>query len=73
MKYYSRNVYDEDHPNLGYVETNSEKEILDEYWTYWYGKMCEKFGKAFVDDNYSTEDCIDDWCVVNLAWVVTDE
>lgn len=46
----------------------SEKEILARYWPYWYGKMCEKYGKEYIDLNYSQEDCIDDWIVVNWAW-----
>lgn len=73
MKYYSYNVYDEDHPDLGYVETKSEQEIINEYWPYWYNKMCKKFGKALIDDSYSTADCIDDFVAVNWAWESTDE
>lgn len=73
MRYYAQNVYDRDHPNLGYVETKSEKEILDEYWPYWYEKMCEKFGKSFIDENYTTQHCIEDWSVVNWTWEVKDE
>ena len=40
--------------------TYSEKEILEMYWDYWYEKMCAKYGKEYVDDNYSKDDCIND-------------
>ena len=73
MKYFSYNHYDPDHEDGGYVRTVSEQEILDEYWDWWYGKMCEKFGKDHVDANYSSEDCVEDWVVVNWAWEVEDE
>jgi hypothetical protein len=72
MKYYSYNEYDPDSPladeNGGYVVTLSEQEIIDYYWNYWYGRMCEKFGKEHVDNTYSKEDCIDDFVVVHWAW-----
>lgn len=48
-------------------ETLSEVEIIATYWDYWYGKMCERFGKDHVDLNYCKQDCIDDWTVVNWA------
>lgn len=69
MRYFSYNEYDE---NGGYVETWSEDAIREKYYPYWYGKMCEKFGKDHVDDNYSFADCLDDWIVVNWAWEVTE-
>ncbi len=49
-------------------ETLSEDDILKQYWDYWYGKMCEKFGKEHVDANYSKQDCIDDWTILHWAW-----
>lgn len=49
------------------TETLSDEEILKEYWDYWYGKMCAKFGKEHVDSNYSKLDCIDDWVIVHWA------
>jgi hypothetical protein len=48
--------------------TYSEEEILQMYWDYWYGKMCNKFGKDEVDSKYSKQDCIDDWVITNWAW-----
>ncbi len=72
MKFWSYNEYDPDSPladdNGGYVVTLSEQQILDQYWDYWYGKMCEKFGEEHVNTNYSRRDCLDDWIIVNWAW-----
>ena len=72
MKYWSYNEYDPDSPLAdetgGYVVTLSEEEILKNYWPWWYGKMCEKFGEEYVNKNYSVQDCIEDWCIVNWAW-----
>lgn len=72
MKYYSYNEYDPESPLAdekgGYVVTKSEKEILREYWPYWYVRMCNKFGKEEVDAKFSKQDCIDDWIIVNWAW-----
>jgi hypothetical protein len=72
VKYYSYNEYDPESPNAdetgGYVVTLSEEEILKDYWEWWYLRMCMKFGKEHVDENYSPADCIDDWCVVHWAW-----
>lgn len=69
MKYYSYNEYDE---NGGHVVTMSEEEIRKEYWPYWYGKMCLKFGADHVNSNYTFEDCLTDWTVVNWAWEVKE-
>jgi len=68
MKYYSYNDYETDPIIDSTVRTLSEKEIILEYWDYWYDGMCKKFGKELVDKNYTYQDCIDDWCVVNWAW-----
>lgn len=54
-------------------ETLSDQEILDQYWDYWYGRMCEKFGKDHVDATYTKQDCIDDWVVVHWAWESDDK
>lgn len=74
MRYYSYNEYDPESPLAdekgGYVVTLSEEDIREKYWPYWYGKMCKKFGKETVDQNYCFEDCLYDWCVVNWAWEV---
>jgi hypothetical protein len=47
--------------------TYSDDEILAQYWDHWYGKMCEKYGKVIVDNNWTKQDCIDDWVVVHWA------
>lgn len=50
--------------------TMSEEDVRKEYYPYWYGKMCEKFGKEHVDTNYCFEDCLEDWRIVHWAWPV---
>jgi hypothetical protein len=66
MRYYSYHEYDPDEKDK--IVTLSEEEILKEYYDYWYGAMCNKFGKEYVEANYSKEDCIMDWIIVNWAW-----
>ena len=44
-------------------ETLSEKDILNEYWDWWSGRMKE-VGK---EDMISEERCIEDWCIVHWA------
>jgi hypothetical protein len=70
MRYFSYNEYDEDQG--GVVVTKSEEDIRKEYWPYWYGKMCDKYEQAYVDEHYCFEDCLTDWIVVNWAWEVKD-
>ena len=65
MKYYSYDEYSEE----GHVIiTKSEQQIIDEYYHFWYDRMCKKFGKEHVDATYTKQDCIDDWIVIHLAW-----
>ena len=66
MRYFSYNERLEDGSDV--VITVSELEIKDTFYSYWYGKMCDKFGKEVVDSKYTFEDCLDDWIVVNWAW-----
>jgi hypothetical protein len=68
MRYYSYNEMDDNGENL--VITLSEEDVRKQYWPYWYGRMCERFGKDVVDEKYAFEDCLDDWIVVNWAWEV---
>jgi hypothetical protein len=73
MRYYSYNepVFDEDNNVIGdVVETFSEEDIRKTYYPYWYDRMCFKFGKEYVDKNYSFEECLIDWMHVNWAWEV---
>lgn len=72
MKYYSYNEYISEPGIDDYVETKSEEDIRKDYWPYWYNQMCKKFGKEYVDANYTIQDCIDDWVIVNWAWEVEE-
>ena len=71
MKYYTI-VEPDDRDGSPVYETLSEQEILDQYWDYWYGRMCQKFGKEHVDVNYTKQDCIDHWVIVHWAWESKD-
>jgi len=66
MRYYCYNEMTDDGDNE--IVLVSEEDVRQTYYPYWYGKMCEKFGKDHVDNNYSFEDCLDDWVIVNWAW-----
>lgn len=48
--------------------TMSEQEIWKEYYPDWYEQMCDKYEQAYVDENYSFEDCIEDWMIIHQAW-----
>lgn len=48
--------------------TMSEEEIRNDYYPYWYKKMSAKYGHKYVDDNYTFEDCLIEWIIVNWAW-----
>ena len=48
--------------------TYSEEDVILEYWSYWYDRMCEKYDKSYVDENYLYKDCIDDWIALHGAW-----
>jgi hypothetical protein len=72
MRYYCYNEYTTDPLLDNRVETMSEEDIRITYYPYWYKRMCDKFGKEHVDNTYSFQDCIDDWVVVNGAWLVED-
>jgi hypothetical protein len=65
MRYWSCSYPDEHGRHV--VETLSDDDILNEYWDYWYAKMCDKFGKEHVDTNYSKMECIDDWVTIHWA------
>ena len=54
-------------------EILSEKDIFVQYFPYWYGKMCEKFGAEYVNEKYSWKDCLEDWIVVNWAVEVFED
>ena len=70
MRYFCYNELVEEGENS--VVTVSEDDIRNNYYPYWYDRMCKKFGKEDVDATYSFEDCLDDWIVVNWAWEKTN-
>ena len=72
MRYFSYNTFKTDPSIDSYVETVSEEEIRKDYYPWWYEKMCKKYGKEHVDETYSFEECLEDWCTVNYAWLVND-
>jgi hypothetical protein len=71
MKFWSIAYPDENGNEV--VETLSDAEIIATYWDYWYGKMCEKYGKDHVDTHYCKQDCIDDWVIGHWAWESTND
>ena len=52
------------------VVTVSEQEIREEYYSWWYEKMCKKYGKEEVDKNWSFEECLEDWVTLHYGWEV---
>jgi hypothetical protein len=70
MRYYSYNVYSDDEDLEDTVVTVSEDDIRKDYYPFWHSKMSAKFGKEHVDANYSFEDALEDWIVINWAWEV---
>ena len=70
MRYFSYNAWGEETADGDDTVTLSEEDIRKEYYPYWYEKMCNKFGKEHVDKQYSFEDCLYDWRIVNWAWEV---
>ena len=47
--------------------TMTEQDIREQYYPYWYERMCETFGKEAVDRDYTFEDCLDHWVMVTWA------
>lgn len=71
MRYWSYNEMTED--GFGNeVITLSEDEIIQQFFPYWDKKMIEKFGPDY-QQNWSIQDCIDDWVVINWAWESNDD
>lgn len=72
MRYFTYDEYDDTGwhvvTNGWNLVTISEEDIRRDYYPYWYAKMCEKFGKEYVDKNYDFESCLADWLIVNGAW-----
>jgi hypothetical protein len=69
MKYWT---YVEPTDEADFIVTMSEKEILDNYFEYWYGMMA-KGGKDIPPEGRVAEEmCIGDWVVIHWA-TETDE
>ena len=68
MKYYRYHCPS----NLGLdvTRTLSEEQILCEYGLFWFDKMYQKYGKEYVDANFTSKDFIEDFVVVNWAYEV---
>jgi hypothetical protein len=66
MRYYTICYPDENTLGQEYThwETLSEKEILDDYWTYWYIRMVENNQPI---EKLTSEWCIHDWCITHWA------
>ena len=43
----------------------TEEDIRQKFYPEWCELMCKKYGKDWVDKEYSFEDCIEDWMIVN--------
>lgn len=56
-----------DENNINVTEIYSDQQIITEYWVYWYIQMCKKFGKDYVLEKFTVQDCINDWVTVNWA------
>lgn len=65
MRYYSIQYPDINGKDV--TETLSEHDIMATYFPFWYKKMCDKYGKTTVNNQYTWEDCLDDWITVNWA------
>ena len=73
MRHYTYNEYDPEHPLADlsgcYVKTVSEQDVREKYWPYWYQAMCAVYGQ---ETQYDFEDCLQDWIVINWAWLVNE-
>lgn len=71
MRYYTYNEYDAESAQADsgghYMVTVSEEEVRRTYWPYWYDRMCARWGRDVVDKDYTFEDCLTDWVVINWA------
>ena len=47
--------------------TMTEQDIREQYYPYWYERMCEAFGKEVVDRDYTFEDCLEHWVMITWA------
>ena len=47
--------------------TLSEDDIRRDWYPYWYKRMCDKYEQSYVDENYTFEDCLEDFRIVYWA------
>lgn len=71
MKYYSYRASDRSKSEGFFIDTVSEREIISTYWPSWYADMCDRYEAAYIDENYTVQDCIDDWVYLHRAWLST--
>lgn len=55
-------------PNTNTLRTISEYDILMQYYPIWKKNMINKFGEEVFAKNWTLQDCINDWTIVNFAW-----
>ena len=55
------------------VSTSSVEDIHKNYYPYWKKRMIEKFGEYTFHQKYCFQDCLDDWIVVNWAWLSDEQ
>lgn len=53
------------------VVRKTKQDILDEYWSFWYPRMVEKYGAGH--ELITEANCIEDWAVVHWAWTEDEE
>ena len=46
----------------------TDGDIISEYWSEWYGRMCEKYGQKA----YSIDECIKDFVLIHWAVEVNE-
>lgn len=66
MKYYTICYPDMNESGQEYThwETLSEKEIIEQYWIYWFTGM---INNQQPTEELTTERCIEDWCIMHWA------
>lgn len=72
MTTYQYNEFDfDEHYDTVTVKDIDDSQILEQYWNYWCEKMAEKYPGFKKDemDFMSKSQCIEDWLVINWAWV----
>ena len=75
MRYwsYAEQLYVENDATEHEVITLSEDEIIEQFYPYWEEKMIEKYGREEFERDWSPQDCVMDWVVINFAWESSDE